>query len=83
MILNLQNQEELSSPWAPPAAFPPSPVGAPGWMETALSYFFFTCLIFGEVLVHPLAKANTQASMAPHGMELICVIVPVQGMRQD
>lgn len=42
MILNQQNQEELSSPSAVPAAFQPSPAGAPGWMKTPLNHFFLT-----------------------------------------
>lgn len=60
MILNFQNQEELTSPWAPPAAFLPSPVGTRGWVGTAFSHIRLP-LFFGE-LVHPLAKENTQAN---------------------
>lgn len=73
MILNLQNQEELSSLWAPPAAFLPSPAGAPGWMETALSHFFFTSVSFLETCWLTLLQRKTPRPAWLHMGQHWCV----------
>ena len=67
MIPNLQNQEKLSSPWAPPAAFLPSPVGALGWVETALSHIFLPPSIFWRSAGSPSCREKHPGQLGSTG----------------